>query len=110
MFGGMASFAGYTSMFAFENITGELVIEDLCVPLDEREIFTVVFGVTLGTLIARSLRNVVCGVESLARGQSSCNFSVAVKALQRSHGAEFVTRRAIRCSGKGLVGPRKRAG
>jgi len=50
--GGVATSAGHSGMLAFENVTGELMIERLAVPLDERKILTVVFGMAAGALIA----------------------------------------------------------
>ena len=106
--GGVAASAGYSRMLAFENITGELVIERFGIPLDERKILPVVFGVAARTLIARALRNVVSSVESFARGQPGGNLSVAVETLQRGLGTQLVTCSAVGCAGKRLVRPRKR--
>ena len=39
-------------VLAFENVSGQLVIEGFDVPLDEREILAVVFGVAAGALLA----------------------------------------------------------
>ncbi len=50
--GCVATSAGHSGMLAFENVTGELMIERLAVPLDERKILTVVFGMAAGALIA----------------------------------------------------------
>ena len=50
--GSVAASAGHSRMFTFENITGELVIERLGIPLDERKILPVVFGVAARALIA----------------------------------------------------------
>jgi hypothetical protein len=52
MLGRMASSASYSGVFAFENVTGELVIEGLGIPFDERKIRTVVFGVATRALVA----------------------------------------------------------
>ena len=105
MLGSMAASAGYSGVFAFENIAGKLVIEGLRVPLDERKILTVVFGVAAGTLIARALRNVVSSVEPFARSKTGCNFSVAVEAPQRGSGTKLVTSGAVGGAVKRLVRP-----
>lgn len=110
MLGSMASSASYPGVFAFENITGELVIEGLDVPFNERKILTVVLGVAAGAVVAGARRNVVGSVEPLARGKSGCNFSVAVEALQRGRGTELVTSRTVSCAVQRLVRPRKRTG
>ena len=107
---GVAASAGHSGMLAFENVTGELVIEGLGVPLDERKILTVVFGVAAGALIAGALRNVVGSVKSLARGETGRNFSVAVETLQRGRGTELVTSGAVGGAAKRLMRPRKRTG
>ena len=51
MLGGMASGACYSGVFAFQNITGDLVIEGLSVPFDKRKILTIVFRVAAGAFV-----------------------------------------------------------
>ena len=106
----MAASASYSGVFAFKDISGELVIEGLGVPFDEREILAIVLGVAARALVARSARKVVGSVESLASGQSSLDFSVAFETLQSGRGAQLVASRAIRGTVQRLVSPRKRAG
>lgn len=62
MVGTVAAGAGYPGMFAFENIAGELVIENFRIPLDERKILAIVFGVAARTPITCAGRNVVGSV------------------------------------------------
>ena len=62
MFGGVAPGAGHSSVFAFEDVAGELVIEGPGVPFNESEVFAVVFRVTARTSVARARRKIVCSV------------------------------------------------
>ncbi len=110
MLGGVTFSARHAHMFALQQIPGELVVERLRVPLDERKILAVVFGVALRALIARPWRNVVGGVQSLVRRQSSGNFGVTLESFQRSRRAKLVTGSAVGGAGQRLMGPRKRAG
>src|SRR5271166_7080636 len=80
--GAMAASTGHTPMFAFESVAGKFVVERFRFPLDERKILPVVLGVATGTLLARSLWDVVGGVQTLVRGDARPAFSVAFNALQ----------------------------
>jgi len=108
--GGMTLYTRYARMFALQQVPGELVIEGLRVPLDQWKILAVMFRVTLRALIARPLRDVVRGMESLPRRQTSGDFRVAVKTLQRGRAVELMTRRAVGRPIQRLVSPRKRPG
>jgi len=66
MGGVVALVAGKSGVLALEQITGFLVVERLWIPLNERKIFAIVFGVAAGALLARSRRDVICRMQSLA--------------------------------------------
>ena len=104
----MAASTGQARMLAFENIAGKFVIECFRIPLNERKVFPVMLGVATGTLLARSLGDVVGGVQTLVRGDARPDFSVAFDALQGGAGAEFMTSGTVGCARKRLVCPRKR--
>lgn len=98
-------------MFSRERITGLGMIESLLgwLPVDQRKLSAVVFGMAARAIL-RHPGFVHDGVvESPRLRQSSCDFLMAVKALERAAlGPELVARRALcraihglMCSGKG---------
>lgn len=52
MGGGMTFVAGKAGMLAFKDVSRLLVVESMDIPLDERKIFAIVFGVATGALLA----------------------------------------------------------
>lgn len=106
----MAASTGQARMLAFENIAGKFVIECFRIPLNERKVFPVMLGVATGTLLARSLGDVVGGVQTLVRGDARPDFSVAFDALQGGAGAKFMTSGTVGCARKRLVCPRSGPG
>lgn len=85
-------------MLALKYVSGLLVIERLDVPLNEREIFTVMFRVAARALPAGAGRNVISRMQSLMRAHSTRDFIVAVKAFERRLAAELVATGAVRRS------------
>lgn len=75
----------------------------LDVPLDQREVFPVVFGVTSGAFLARSSGNVVRNVKTFARRKPIGDFGVTVEALQRGLPAKFVTAGTVRGTVQSLM-------
>ena len=71
------------------------MIECFDVPLNEREVFSVVLRVATRALLTGSGWNVISRMQSLARVQSRVDFGVAVQTSQRCLPAEFVAARAI---------------
>lgn len=105
----MALRALQPSMLALENVPGLFVIEGLGIPLDQREIFTIVLGMTAGALLAGTARNVVGRMQALVSGEAGSDFRVTIKAFEGSLTAEFMASGAIGGTVEGLVGPRQRA-
>jgi len=93
-------------VLALEHISGLLMVERLGVPLDEREILPVVFGVAAGAFLARSGRDVVRGVESLVSLEAAGNLSMAFQTFEGGLTAELVATGTIRRSVKRLMRPR----
>lgn len=60
--GGMTSIAGESCVFTLKGVSRLLVVECFRVPLDEREVLTIVFGVTARALLARTRLDVVGSV------------------------------------------------
>ena len=58
----VAFITGQALVFAFEQVSRFFMIEGLDVPLDQREVFPVVFRVAAGAFLARAGRNVIGGV------------------------------------------------
>lgn len=58
----VAAIAGKSSVFALEQVAGQLVIEGLGVPFNQGEIFAVVVGVTTGAVLARARLDVIARV------------------------------------------------
>lgn len=96
-------------MLTLENVPGIFVIEGFGIPLDQGKIFTVVLGMTTGTLLAGTGRNVVGRVQALVSGEAGSDFSVTVQAFEGSLTAEFMATGAIGGTVEGLVGPRQQA-
>ena len=82
-------------MLALENVPGIFVIEGFGIPLDQREIFTIVLGMTAGALLAGTARNVVGRVQALVSGKPGRDFGVTVQAFERRLAAEFMATCAI---------------
>lgn len=106
----MTAIAAQSRMLAFESVSRLFVIECLDVPLDEREIFAIVFRVAARALLARIRRNVVSGVQSPVSSDAACDLRMTIQALQSRLSAEFVTTGAIRRSVQRLMGAGERAG
>ena len=87
--------AFHTLVLAFKNVARQLVVEGLGVPLYDRKVFAVVFGVALATRIVATFGNVVGGVKTLACSETSSNFRVAALTLQGRCRAELVAVEAM---------------
>ena len=61
----MAPIASQSGVLTFKPVTGLIVIEALDIPLDQREVFPVMFGVTARTLLARAGIDVVGRMQAL---------------------------------------------
>ncbi len=99
----MALVARKASVLAFQRVSGFFVIERLGVPLDQREIFAIVLGVTSSALLTRSWRDVVGRMQAPVRRQTTGNFCMALETLQRSLAAELMATSAVRGSVQRLV-------
>lgn len=107
--GVVALVASKPGMLTFQQVPGFFVIERLRVPLDEREILAIVFGVASRALLTRTGWNVIGRVQTAVRGKPSCDFRMTLETLQRSLPAELMATGAIRGSVQRLVRTRKRA-
>ena len=102
----MTLVARKTGVFTFQQVSSFFVIERFRIPLDEREILAIVFGVTSRALLTRSWRDVVGRMQAAVRRQTTGNFCMALKTLQRSLASELVAAGAIRGSVERLMGTR----
>jgi hypothetical protein len=107
--GVVALIALQSGVLALENVSRFVMIEGFRIPLNEREIFAVVFRVAAGALLTGPGRDVVGGMKPVMSVQAVGDFSMAFEALESGLAAEFVTTRAVRGSVEGLVRPRERA-
>src|SRR5262249_54840443 len=106
MRGVVALVAFQTGVLALQHISGLVMVERLGVPLDERKILPVVFGVSECAFLARSGRNVVGGVESAVSFEAAGNLSMAFQTFEGGLTAELVATGTIRRSVKRLMRPR----
>jgi len=109
---GVALFAWNRGMLAFELITGETVVELLFrrLPVDDVEIFAVVFEVAANTILAVRIFHLNLGMIAVLTGEGLGDFLVAVEAFKCGNAsAKDVTGVALRGARKGGVGFRKRA-
>lgn len=101
----VAFVAGQADVLAFEHVPGFLMIEGVDVPLDQREVLTIVLGVAASALLAGTDGNVVGGVETSVGGEPSRNLGVTVETLESRLPAELVTSGAVRGTIERLVWP-----
>ncbi len=106
----VAFIARQAGVLAFKQVAGLLVIESLGVPLDQREIFAIVFGVAAGAFLARSGWNVIGGVKTLVGGETGRDLGVTVQTFQGCLAAELVATGAVGRSVQGLVRARQWSG
>jgi len=81
------------------------VVEGLDVPLDEREIFAVVLGVTPGALLTGIGGDVVGCVQAAARAEAGGDFGVTRDALEDGVSAKGMATGAVGSSIESLMGP-----
>ena len=104
--GEMAFVAGKSRMFALEEISGFFVVEFVRIPLDEREVGSVVIRVATDALLAGTGRDVIRGVQSALGRHASADIGVASKAAKlRLAATNLVAVRAVRCAVKNLMLP-----
>lgn len=109
--GKMALVAGQAGVFAFQQVSGFLVIELVRIPLDQRKIRAVVIGVAAHAFLAGAGRNVVGTVQPAFRGDSRANIGVTADALElRLTAAELVAIGAVGGPIQKLMWPRQWAG
>jgi len=82
-------------VLTLQNVARLLVVEGFDVPFDQWKIFTVVFRVTTGALLARAGRNVIRGVQSFVGTKPRGNFSVTIVALQSGLAPEYMATGAV---------------
>ena len=78
MFRRVALLTFHACVLAFQHVPGLLVIESLCVPLDQREVESVMVGMALHALLARSRTHPVRKVQPLVRVEPRRNFTVTL--------------------------------
>ena len=66
----MTAIAGQPAMFAFKRVSSLAMVEGIAVPLNDREVFPVMLGVTADAIFAQAWADVIAGVQSLSRSQS----------------------------------------
>lgn len=99
----VATIAGQPCVLALKRVSSFFVIESFCVPLDQRKVFTIVFGMAAGALPAGAGRNVVSRMQSLAGIEPGGDFGVAVQTLERCLSPKLVTTGAVGRSIERLV-------
>ena len=77
----VAAVASKPGVLALKNVSGLFMIEALAVPLDQRKVFPVVLRVTTCALLARSRRDIVRRMQSLAGSKAGRNLRVAFETL-----------------------------
>jgi hypothetical protein len=93
------------SVLAFQQVAGLLMVEFLRIPLDDREIETVVIGVALGALLAGTGPDAVRGMQTIVSREAGGNFGMAVETLEGGLAStQFVTSGAMRGPIKSLMG------
>ena len=102
----MALVTFQSGVLAFQHIAGLFMIESPGIPLDEREIAAVVFGVAASALLAGAGRDVVARMQPLVSLQAAGDFRVAVQALEGCLAAELVTVHAVGWSVQRMMRPR----
>ena len=109
--GKVALVAGQTGMFAFQQISGFLVVKLVRIPLDQREIRPIVIGVAADAFLAGAGQNVIGPVQPALGGDSRANIGVAADAFElRLAAAELVAVGAVGGSVEKLMWLRQRAG
>ena len=103
----VAFVAGQASVLAFEEISRVLVIESFDIPLDQREIFSVVLRVAAGAFLTRARGNVIRSVKPFVSRKPGRYFGVTGQTLQRSLAAKFMATGAVGGSIQRLMWPRK---
>ena len=85
-------------VLAFQSIAGLAMIELLLrrLPVDEAEVFTVVFGMAARAILVWIVSLDHSRVEALVCGEALVDFSVAVQTLEASAAAELVAAGALR--------------
>lgn len=106
----MALVAGQGGMFAFERVSSLLVIEGLDVPLDQRKICAVMFGMAAGALLTRTWLDVVGRMQSLFCRNAGPDLTMALQTFQRALASELVTACAVTRTIQGLMGTGERPG
>ena len=88
-------------MLAFESIAGQFVVELIFrrIPMDEREICTVVLQMTPHAVLSNRVAHFQASVIAVIGGEVLRHFLVAFEALERWRlGAELMAARALRRS------------
>lgn len=101
----MTAVAGKSRVLTLQDVAGLAVIEAAgrWSPLDKREVFPVVLGVTLGATLTRVGRQLVRSVQTAIGFQATGNFGVALETLQFALGADLVTGSAMGSAFQRLV-------
>jgi hypothetical protein len=97
-------------VLALQQVSRIFVVEGLDVPLDQREVFSVVLRVAAGAFLTGTGRDVIGGMQPLARREPGSDFGVTVQTLQRRLPAKLVATGAVGGSVQRLVRPRQGSG
>lgn len=85
-------------VFALKYVARIFVIESLGVPLNQREVFAVVFGVAARAFLARTRRNVISRMQTGVIRQSLRYLCMTAETLQRRLPTKLVAGCALRRS------------
>lgn len=109
----VALLAGHGGMAAFERVARLAMIESFAprFPVNESKVGSVVFGVAARAILAGRVRSSENMVHPAALRQTLADFRMAFETLELCRSAaQVVTLRAVRRTGKRLMGFRKRPG
>jgi len=111
MLGAMTSIAGQARVFRFKRVSGLFVVKGILIPLDDREIFSVMVGVAAHATLTGTRLKTVRRVESAARSDARGDFCVTLQTFKRwLSRREFVAGRTVARPVQRLVGSREWAG
>lgn len=107
----MALPALHGGVLAFQQVAGFGVVELFLrrFPVNELKVFAVMLGVTANAVFVRRRGFHHRGMETLSGGKALPDFRVAIQALERAAGPEFVATGALGDAGERLVGFGQRA-
>jgi hypothetical protein len=107
----VAAAALQPSVLALKCVSRLLVIENFCVPLNQREVFPVVVGVATDALLAGAWLHVVSGVQAFTGSEARRDLTMTVETAKCSFSSgKLMAASAIGGAVQGLVSAREWSG